>query len=530
MSAGDFDDVPAGASHAAAEADPPPSEPEPIRRLHPLTPILRGIKSLWIVIAAISWQGFARFGLGVGSMVVAGAGLLGLAGAWVTWRFTGYWISGGELHVIEGALRRRHRTIPLERLQAVEVVQPLLARPARLAELRLEVVGASETEAPLAYLPLDEARALRRRLLELSQVLNAPPGSTTLPADEPQPETDAAKTTALDAAESGEDSELPPLLTVPTRRLVVSQMLSPEVFFIPVAAAAVVSFFVWRPDLSFYGVAGMVTAALGTFLPPVRRIMTNYGFVLRNAADGLRIRKGLTERRAQQLPYNRVTAVTVVWPWLWRRCGWARATASNAAYAGQGSTEAFSGGVILPVGTWDEARNVTATALSGVHIAAEPLDPVPRRARWCAPLTQPVLGAKLTEAAFLTRSGRVTRQLTAVPYARIQSVRVVQGRLQRKLRLATVHADIAGGLVVRTFAEHRDLDEALWMAEELRRRAREAVRAESSLRDVDPATPQAPETDLVSADTSSPAPAEGPDEAATDSRPAEAEPGGDAAR
>src|SRR6185436_1890771 len=71
---------------------------------------------------------------------------------------------------------------------------------------------------------------------------------------------------------------------------------------------------------------------------------------------------------------------------------------------------------------------------------------------------------------FVSRSGLLTRELTMVPYARLQSVRVVQGPLQRLLNLATVYADTAGG---RSGVAHdRDVAEAWWFAEQLSIRAR----------------------------------------------------------
>jgi putative membrane protein len=97
--------------------------------------------------------------------------------------------------------------------------------------------------------------------------------------------------------------------------------------------------------------------------------------------------------------------------------------------------------------------------------------PPPSRARWLAPLAQPKIGAALTEEVFAARSGLLTRRLVLVPYARIQSVRVVQGPLQRRLRVATVYADTAAGVAA---AEYRDVDEAWRMAADLTDRARAA--------------------------------------------------------
>jgi putative membrane protein len=64
-----------------------------------------------------------------------------------------------------------------------------------------------------------------------------------------------------------------------------------------------------------------------------------------------------------------------------------------------------------------------------------------------------------------------------VPFARIQSVRVVQGPLQRWLRLATVHLDGAVGSAGWA-APHRDLDDAHALVHSLAARARTARLAE----------------------------------------------------
>ena len=62
----------------------------PRRRLHPLSPLLRSIRQLAILIGIISWQGYAQLGPSRFAEVVA----IGLVGAIifsvVSWRFTGY--------------------------------------------------------------------------------------------------------------------------------------------------------------------------------------------------------------------------------------------------------------------------------------------------------------------------------------------------------------------------------------------------------------------------------------------------------
>ncbi|MFD0824004.1 PH domain-containing protein, partial [Micromonospora zhanjiangensis] len=149
----------------------PPAQPR--RRLHPLSPLLHGAKSLVVIVAGLSWSTLSRLGLGwfaaLVAVLVCGAVVLSV----VSWYNTGYHVVGRELRIHEGLLWRRTRAIPLERLQAVEVVRPLLAQLTGLAELRLEVVGGGRTEAPLAYLSVAEAVALRDRLLGLASRLPA---------------------------------------------------------------------------------------------------------------------------------------------------------------------------------------------------------------------------------------------------------------------------------------------------------------------------------------------------------------------
>jgi len=70
-------------------------------------------------------------------------------------------------------------------------------------------------------------------------------------------------------------------------------------------------------------------------------------------------------------------------------------------------------------------------------------------------------------------TGRVRRETTWVPLAKTQSVRFVQGPLQRRLGLATVHLDAAGRRVRAEFRE-RDAEEARSLVTELAALSRNA--------------------------------------------------------
>ena len=115
-------------------------------RPHPLTPFIRG----WIVFVAIVFtfgrqvvenasdgEGLASLGLGWIVAGVLGLALLAAAAGYVSWRFTRFVIDDEELRVETGVLFKTSRKIAFERIQSVDVIQPLAARIFSLAELRI---------------------------------------------------------------------------------------------------------------------------------------------------------------------------------------------------------------------------------------------------------------------------------------------------------------------------------------------------------------------------------------------------------
>ncbi|MEU4400536.1 PH domain-containing protein [Micromonospora orduensis] len=440
-------------------APPPGGDQEPRQRLHPLSPVLHGAKSLVVVIAGLSWSTLSRVGFGWFAAMVAVLALGATVLSVISWYNTGYHVVGRELRVHEGLLWRRTRAIPLERLQAVEVVRPLLAQLTGLAELRLEVVGGGKTEAPLAYLGVADAARLRARLLALA-------GRVAQPSE---PDA-AAPPTAAGPAPAVVPGR--PLHAVRNRDLLVSQLLTPQAFLLPFGVAFVVAQFLTAGSWSFVAVASTVTAMAGVLLQPIRRVLDDWNFRLGRDGATLRVHNGLLETRAQTVPLERVQTVRATWPLLWRVKGWLRLRLEVAGYSLAEADDRNRPDRLLPVGDLPTAATIVAEVLPGVRLDGLALTPPPPRTRWVHPLGRGALGAGLFERVFATRSGLLTRQVVIVPYARIQSVRVVQGPVQRWLGLATVHADTAGG--AGAAAEDRDVAEAWALAAELTARAHAA--------------------------------------------------------
>ncbi len=422
--------------HAATAAD------TGLRRLHPLTPLVRGAK-VFGGLAAIgiyqAYQTIQQVGIGIAFVGVLVAIVGAFTVSWISWRFTGYRVTGRELQVQEGIIARRHRTVPLERVQAIDVVRPVLARLLGLAELRLEVVGQGDTEAPLAYLSYPEAIRLRANLLTL-----VTPGAAAAPTE---------------SAESAEtQAPAPPerwLFSVDRRELMLAQLLTPNTLALPFMAIFPLVGLI-HDGLSFAAFFGAASAIIGLAQLPVRRILNEYGFTVTDTAQGLRLRHGLLETRTQTVAPGRVQAVRIFRPLLWRPFGWVRVEIAVAGYSAAGQQEQRTG-ALVPVASEAVAfaliREVMPDLPDDLDAA---LTSVPERARrWLAPLSYRRLAAGTTDALFISRGGVFAVRHEIAVRSRIQSVRYEQGPLQRRHDLASVYADLAGDHGT-TAAHHQD--------------------------------------------------------------------------
>ena len=113
------------------------------RRLHPVSPVVRAGRAaiaIFIVLVPIVLRGGGSFRdsyiqLGVVALL-AGLGF-------VNWLVTRWRIEDDDLRIETGLIRRQSLRFPLAQVQAIDIVQPGLARLFRVAELRLRLGGAS---------------------------------------------------------------------------------------------------------------------------------------------------------------------------------------------------------------------------------------------------------------------------------------------------------------------------------------------------------------------------------------------------
>ena len=118
---------------------------------------------------------------------------------------------------------------------------------------------------------------------------------------------------------------------------------------------------------------------------------------------------------------------------------------------------------MLPVGSRDQAAWLLERILPGVP---PPGDRPPGRARWKSPFRYHFLTWGEDRYYAVSTSGRVCRVTDWVPLAKVQSVRRVEGPVQRWLGLATVHVDTAGRNI-HAAARDRDTAESNRLIQEL---------------------------------------------------------------
>lgn len=460
------------AAFAPAPSGPPDGFDR--QRLHPLTPLLESFRFLTAAAAAVGFQVFTSRNFLFAIYVALAAAVVGGIASLIALQYRGFVIWGRELHIYGGVFTRSHRTVPLDRLQSVDLVRPLRARLFGLAQLNIEVAGGDGTDARLAYLKAGRALELRAELLAIAGRPSAPVHAPAEPAIEGEPAAEV---------ESG-PAPLVPQVTV--RKLAVASLLEA----LPVQVTALVIFgTAFTVTGSIFGFTTVATTLwVGFFAPAllgylqstiamVNRFLRNCRFRLARDGGNLLIERGLTDTSHETVPVDRVTAVSFDEPVLWRSRRWRRVEVWTAAVAQQ------SGGVVrsttaLPVGDPAQVALVAAEAVPDLP-SEFAVERPPRRARWRMPLRWKRTGALMHERAFVVRHGLMVNTYIALPYARIQSVRVVQGPIQRMQGLATVRAMTAGGIGHVAHASHRDVREAVAMAAELRERADAAAALEA---------------------------------------------------
>jgi putative membrane protein len=437
-------------SEAPVPAGAPP--PGATFRLHPLTPIALGGRILGLVAV------FTAFGLaqprtaggggpsGYAYAVYGAVALVVFARGVVTVTFTRYHLTGGELRIDSGMLARRSKRIRLDRVQSVDVLEPLAARLLGLAEIKVTTAGSERATVRLRYLSRPVAQLLRADLLGRSTGIGA--GRVEAPERV--------------------------LVAVPHGRLVGAVLLEMASWRLVLLLAGPVLAVVGQRNghraTTGLGVAVFVWFAIVIGHAVWTRVSNLWEFTVSDSPDGLRVRHGLLSTTRQTVPPGRVQAVLIHQPLLWRPFGWVQVRMNVAGY---GNVDSSKRATLIPVTDRAFAEALVGWLLGGLDLRRIPLTPPPGRARLRSPLWWRAQLAGADDRFFVARHGLLSRTTDVVPHQRTQSLRLTAGPLERALGLASFHLDSTRG-PVRTRVPNRDAGEARSMLDEQVARARAA--------------------------------------------------------
>jgi putative membrane protein len=450
-----------------------------VRRLWPLALLVLARRQLWLIAAAV---------------------VVLLAVTTLEWYRRTYAMEAGALRLEEGVLARRLRVVPFDRIQQVELVRKPLHRLLGVATLRVETAGGGgAAEVDLDVVALGEAWALR------SSLLRAKSGAAVTGGEgaEEQPAVAPAERTLLRlsvgevmlAGITGTRAAAVLAVLGPLSQLTdwfpsVSDWLlrrfNPEAVA-PTTPAAVVAL-------------ALLAAVVWLGLAAASSVVTDFGFTLARVGGDLVVRRGLLERREAVLPVARLQVVRVDESLLRRALGLASIRIQSAGRTGGADQTASR--LAVPILQRSDVNRVLGELLHEAAPVPGLLAPPPAARRWMVrrgvlralPLTvavaavlwllsRPVAALALLlppvavliglaayrslgharRGGFLyARQGVAIRVTTVVPVAKAQSGSVRSSFFQRRVGLATLHVDVAGG-----GATPKVMDEAEATAEDL---------------------------------------------------------------
>lgn len=473
------------------------------RKVHWITPILNSWQIVVVLLAILVVQNMSTLRditmeeeIGVDPIrlilwIIGGAFvvlLIALVYAYFAWKATSYAVTDQAVWLRSGIFFRSQKHVRFERIQSVDLVHPLLGRIFGLGKLAVDAAGGAGSSIHIGFLKTQTLNDLRAEIMaraagvlvakradansadsaETSQGAAGPESpETPSPVDGTAPipvrsrlQTSQGTPTVAEAPET-------PLYSVPAGRLIGSLLLSGGVVLsliivIALIVGGIVALIAWGPEILFSMAAGIVPVAAVLIAFMWSRFAGEFDFRAAVSPDGIRIRKGLLETRAETIPPRRVHAIQISQPLLWRHRGWYRVKISQASQSVSADGSSVQSSVLLPVGSKQEALLALWLVVPDLGVA----DPqeffdelmhssgptpgflgIPRSARIFDPLVYKRRAVALTETAMVVRDGRIQHTGSLVTYERVQSQIASQGPWERRLGLADVQAATVPGTV-----------------------------------------------------------------------------------
>lgn len=417
-----------------------------LRRAHPASVAIGTVKTMWQGVAAIGFVAIGSLGSGpIAPLIISGIILLvtglSIGFSFLRWRFFRYGVLGDDLVIAEGWLVHKRRTIPLARVQGVDIRANLLMRILGLTDVVVQTAGggSGEPEAKIGQIALDEAERLRFELLHARRSADTVSTAVAVPAAAARAEmpVDGSATTgggaafappagpvgldpigrmsdlrgAFGGAESGR-AEPTFEHQVSAPRLLLAAATSKSVLIVTATVIAGLSQIIGPLGEELFDRAAGVASTLGVLaiigvvlvsllisliVGTIATIARDFGFTARRVDARVETESGLLERRMTGMPVRRIQALIIEQTALRRWLGWASVQAITAGFGAGEEQRAQTAPALIPIARVEEIPALLRNLLPEVEEFPE-LAPVPRRAArfyLFAPVVSTALGMLL---------------------------------------------------------------------------------------------------------------------------------------
>ncbi|MEL4505655.1 PH domain-containing protein [Luteococcus sp. H138] len=418
--------------------DPAHAEPM-MERPHPATPIIKGWMALvgMVVIFgrdflenlgksehAFGWGSLRFIGIMLGGYVL----VTGITG-YFSWRFTRFVIDDRQVRIEHNFIQHNSDKVPFTKIQSVDVVQPFAARLIGLAQLRIDVgSGSGKT---IEYLT-------RARAYQMRDYLVARAHGQQITVEQ------SAASRAGAGALTDRACDERVLLRVPPQRLVIAAVLSSSFLVTLVLSVLTIAGVTWSGEFgAAVGIIPLLTGLAGII---GNAVVKQWNFSLIRSGQALKVSRGMTSLVSQTLPTNRIQGLQIVQHQLWRPFGLYRVKMDVLGYGGGDEDEGASD-VLLPAGSWPEVELAIDAVWPGFRLADIELHGVDRRVRKLHPFIWKSYRWGRNDDVVVAMNGGFVHETKIVHHARVQSVHLMAGPIQRRMNLADVKIDTTAGLL-----------------------------------------------------------------------------------
>jgi putative membrane protein len=285
---------------------PTMSEPH---RLHPAAIVILAVRvakelaipALLPIVFSVINGGLAAISVQMLLLVILGAlVVLSVSAVYglLSWRRFTYRVEAGELRVEQGVISRRHRSIPLERVQSIDLAQGILQRLLGVVSVRVETAGGGHAgaEVSLPGISRDDSERLRSAVAGRRVTATAPPRERAMPVWR------LSVADLLLAGSTGGRAGV--ALSIVAALLTFADDLLPF--------ESIADYSEHLDEVRVLAILILLVALTIWLLGVAGTVLAHAGFTIAQQGDHLLIERGLIERRRATIPLDRIQAIRAV--------------------------------------------------------------------------------------------------------------------------------------------------------------------------------------------------------------------------